>query len=215
VQPVAGGRETGLASERLRQPGSPQVEAGIGRGTPHGEIKRHLAALGYADLVGAHQIIERGADRQRSARVGRHLEPREDGILPFEHVVHQASDGQAGRDRVAQRSGARSGRKLPGDAHRLAGVARVLPIAVPALLRGHDQRHLDLTARNGGALGDQRELHVLWTRAELRGGRDGKEHGEQEGEEAEHRPALYVIPGHGRQDPLGRRGRRDASSEKA
>jgi hypothetical protein len=196
--------EGGAWSERLGQLGAPCVEALVRRTRAYWQVKHDRAALGHAQLVGADKIVEGGAERQRAAGACRYLQPDEDGIRAREHMVHQPGNGEAVGNGVTERPYRGPCRQLPIDAHRLAGVAGVFPIAVPARFGGHHQRQFYVLTGDSRLLGDQLKLHVLGPGAELGGSRDGKDERKQEKEEAEHLSALYVIASSGRSDPLGR-----------
>ena len=126
-----------------------------------------------------------GADGNRAARIRRHLEPDEHGIIALVDVVHEAGDLEPGRDRIAQRPRGKAPRKLPFDVHRQAGVAGVQPIAVPARRGPHVDRQLDLAARRRRTFGDELRLDPARV-----GESGGEEECEQDQQPAEHFDSL-------------------------
>ena len=67
------------------------------------------------------------------------------------------------------------GGRLPLDAHRQPGIARVEPIAVPAGRCAHQDCKLDLASRNGARFGDELRLDGILPRDLRRGGRGNGE----------------------------------------
>ena len=58
------------------------------------KLRRDVAALWHADLVGAGEIIEPRGDREHGALsdASRHAHIDEDRVIALEHIVHQARD---------------------------------------------------------------------------------------------------------------------------
>ena len=131
--------------------------------------------LGDADLVRARQPLRLAADRQDPVRILRHLKPDKHRMVALVDVIHQAADIQPLRHRIAQRTDAGAFGQRPFNLHRQAGIARVLPVTVPTLLRVHDDRELDLAARPHRALGDQLGLDGIDSRLRGGGSRDQRQ----------------------------------------
>ena len=134
------------------------------------------------------QILSVQASQCASARIGttprasgRHLQPRQHGIVALVDVVHRARRRSAASapDSAAARREALG--QLPLHVHRQAGIARVEPIAVPARRWTHVDRQLDLAARRCRAFGDQFGLDRRAAPATRRGAAraEQQEHGHQ------------------------------------
>jgi hypothetical protein len=178
AQFVARRLEMADADDRTGKGPSPLVEpAALRRPTPNRQIEREFALLRYADLVGAGEPAGIGADRDGAGRSDGHLQPNEHAIVALVDIVHEVSDREPRRHRIAQRSRREARRQLPFHVHRQSGIAGIQPIAVPAWRRTHVDRKLNLASGRSGTFSDQPRLYP--TRLAERGHEQEREHDQQ------------------------------------
>ena len=81
------------------------------------EIEREIGAFRNADLVGADDVGDLAADRQKRARreARRNVERDQMGIFALVDIVHEAGDDQGIGHGEAERASGNSGRKAPQD----------------------------------------------------------------------------------------------------
>ncbi len=161
------GAEPGSGRSRLCAPESEVDDMGACRGGRAGEGKVGFA--GDADCAADEPGNVGGESRFRlrgvEVRSDAHRDGEDDFVLVTE--VHQRAEGQPLGRRELQRIGRDAFGELPGDGGRLAGVAGVDPVDVPALF------HAEVQAGGKGFAG----VDLCWRHQERDGqvrGRDGE-----------------------------------------
>ena len=178
-------REPPGGGERSRQRTAPLVEPVTQdrRAIADRQVERDRPVLGNTHFLGTGEPLRLGADREDPARPRRHRQPDQQRIVFLVDVIDDSREKQPGRHRIAQRRRRHAGRKLPVDTHRETGFARVLPIAVPAGRRVHDDGEIERLAGPGAALGDQFRLDRVAAARQPTGRGRSVEHQHNQGEE--------------------------------
>ena len=148
AQRPGGQREMRDRCKRARQGATEIVEPRIDSRRAAGRhIERHDALFGNANLFGACQPVQLGGEMLDAARPRWRFQAHQDGIIFFVNEVRNVGDEQLGRHRIAHRPDRPARRQRPFDRHRLARVAGVGPVTVPARRGAHRNREINLAAR--------------------------------------------------------------------
>ena len=133
-----------------------------GRGRSNDDGQRQRRLFGDADFL-AHQPRDLGAERHGGAGLGvgrcGHIAEQPDRALIAE--VHEPADGKADRIGPLQHGALPTGRERPVKRRRLADIAGVEPIGVPAGADDLFERDGHRAARRDGVvLGNQARMHL-------------------------------------------------------
>jgi hypothetical protein len=141
--------------------GDGALPGGVGLGpVQHRQVERELRLLGQAQVL-ADEVAQRAAQGHRAGRLrGRcHRHRQQHRVLVA--VGHHRRRGHLRRVRPLDGAGGEAGRQLPVDARRLAGIAGVLPVDVPAAVEF--ELHADcerLLRQHAAHVGEQRDAGV-------------------------------------------------------
>ena len=155
-QPVRGDLHAGAPGRGLRQGPARGIEGSRRRcvrrsgdpGGGNGQGERQARLARDAFLL-AHQPGDVGfqRDRRGAVELGRRRDAGEQCRFALVAEVGEVRDGDALRRRPCDRPGFETRRQLPGDARRLARVARIAPVDVPVVLDAQAQPDPERLAR--------------------------------------------------------------------
>ena len=196
---VDGGEARGLrgGDQRSGDPVAPD-RVGPGGGGDDRHLQRQTGVFRhagqFADQEGGVRLQRhRGSDRRRGGNLDRDRQQHLARIA----VVEQRPDRHAGRGRPDDLARLPAGGQRPFDRGRLAGIAGIAPVGMPALVDLLAQGDVDRPAGNRAALlGDQFGLQVAGV--DRRGGGEGRpqqrEDNGEGGEKAAHDPSIWRGP---------------------